>query len=1339
MNKSYAWAIAILAVSANYGCGKAPSEKAADARRSNLGVSPANWPQEGPAPIGPMVPISMNDDVTGAVHRIIVDPANSATIYAASVNGGVWKTTNADSVFGPGGSPPTRPHWDTHTDSFPSLTIGAMAIDPLNPQHLVAGTGERSNGLPPGAEGLVYVSTAGANSWGAPIDHPLLRGKRIRGIAVRGQIILAATVDPNQDSHGALLRSPDGGASWQSLGGTGGLPASIGSGFDVIVDPSSSDRFYALIADRGWGGSGLYLGTSGGTVWTRVSDNDSSSGGLAAILRAPGLNNGRLAVGPTGALAVALSALGRLAYVASSIDQGQNWTAMDLPSAPLDASPSGPPATKTNIATITRGSVPGGQNTTILVDAGVPHHLNGDSCRVRILDVSLPASVNPVNGEWIAVPYNDPATGGTPSTTKFILQSRLVPGGDGDGTTTPFNASGQGTWQCWQGPNGGGQGDPNLAIAVDPTNPKIVYVGGDASAIYLVRGDMNQPTSTAIPSAQWASLTGGTSGQVHVDIRDLTLDPSGQLLFMASDGGVFVRTNPRDASGLWSSLAGDLMSVEFRSIALDPLSHAIVGGTQDNGTPTELQSSTGTPVPWTQIEFADGVAVAAVNGHTTDPGSGKPVSYRYTSFQGSNDFELHTFDDTGAKISTQFLIDPNSATNSKLVVSTTPVVKHLNDVENFDWLSAIGVNRQFNPLASPQPNPQKWLLIAGHNQGVWESRDLGQTIALIAGSPTNARDFSYGHASNVEALWVTAENGGQTTLYSRLAAGDPLAPETSWSTFGNGAAAVVMSAGDPEIVYATAESRVYKVTHGGSVVDVTGDLALLSNGPFQGPGRLRSIVYVPSATNGDRVIVAASDGGVPGVFMMAVDNPGVWTRLGTNLPNANAMALDYDPVNQMLVVGTGGRGAWSLTGVTSLDRAPMALCKNMSVSADATCRANPAASDFNNGSTDPEGNPLTFTAIDPTTLLPKSIGPVSLGSYPVTIKATDSLGAAALCSPTLTVNDTTPPSLQVPPAKSVQTCADGLVVSVGQATATDTCAGSLVPTGQVITKNGVNLNPPIPVVNGQVTLSPGTYTVQWSVSDGANPPVRATQNVTVAAGIEVGQTFLLDDRAQLRSSGGGFAALLNSGTGTTRVGQDCRLAGVASRAAVTVLHRAVVAGNVVSGSTVTKDSDATITGTTTQNASVVLPALPSLPSFPPPTLGGFTVNPGPTQSKAPGSYSAASVVNGGTLILSAGDYYFQSFTINSGAIVRVAPTTRLFVRDSLQFNAPFLATTGSAVQPIFMGFAGTTLNLFALFNGTLVAPNASVVFGTGAGLTFTGSFFGRSFEVTPGSSLVCSL
>ncbi len=245
-----------------------------------------------------------------------------------------------------------------------------------------------------------------------------------------------------------------------------------------------------------------------------------------------------------------------------------------------------------------------------------------------------------------------------------------------------------------------------------------------------------------------------------------------------------------------------------------------------------------------------------------------------------------------------------------------------------------------------------------------------------------------------------------------------------------------------------------------------------------------------------------------------------------------------------------------------------------------------------------------------------------------------------------------------------------------------------------------------------------------------------TNQATIAC--EAGLSFLVDDRAQVQNGTGGPGDVNNNGTGSTRLSPDTRSGNVTSRAAVTIQHRSVVTGNVLSASTVTKDSDATVTGTITANGTVNLPPLPTLPAFPPPTAGSFTVNSG-TVSKPPGSYVSGQV-NGGTLVLSAGDYFFQSFTINSGVIVRATPTTRIFVQNSLTFNAAILATTGSSVQPIFLGYAGTTsVSLGARFDGTLVAPNASVVFGAGPTLTFSGSFFARTIEVAAGSTLACHL
>jgi len=362
-----------------------------------------------------------------------------------------------------------------------------------------------------------------------------------------------------------------------------------------------------------------------------------------------------------------------------------------------------------------------------------------------------------------------------------------------------------------------------------------------------------------------------------------------------------------------------------------------------------------------------------------------------------------------------------------------------------------------------------------------------------------------------------------------------------------------------------------------------------------------------------------------------------------------------------------------------------------------------------------------------------------LGTSTVALSIADASGFTSSDSAQITVQDTTPPTITLPTPAASSICANSATVTVGQATATDVRATGLTPTGQLISANGVAVVPPVPVVSGQAALRAGTNTIRWTVSDGHGNTTTRDQIVVVGSKIQAGLSFLLDDRAQMLNTSGGFAPVLSSGTGSTRIGQDCKTGGVISRGPVTVQHRAVVNGNVLSAGTVTKDGDATVTGTITGNGTVSLPALPTLPTCPAATLGGFTVNAGQTMTKPPGSYTNGTVINGGTLNLQSGDYFFQSLTINAGSTVRVPATTRVFVRDNMIYNAPFLATSGSAVQTVSLfGFAGTTtLSMTAAFNGSLVAPNATVLFGSGSGITYTGSFFGRTMEVNPGSTLVC--
>jgi hypothetical protein len=91
---------------------------------------------------------------SGLVADIAVSPAggSDSVAYIAPDDGGVWKTTD-------GGT-----SWTPLTDSMPSNSIGALALDPANPSIVYAGTGSPDNNGFMKAVGI-YRSANGGASW----------------------------------------------------------------------------------------------------------------------------------------------------------------------------------------------------------------------------------------------------------------------------------------------------------------------------------------------------------------------------------------------------------------------------------------------------------------------------------------------------------------------------------------------------------------------------------------------------------------------------------------------------------------------------------------------------------------------------------------------------------------------------------------------------------------------------------------------------------------------------------------------------------------------------------------------------------------------------------------------------------------------------------------------------------------------------------------------------------------------------------------------------------------------------------------------------------------------
>ena len=444
------------------------------------------------------------------------------------------------------------------------------------------------------------------------------------------------------------------------------------------------------------------------------------------------------------------------------------------------------------------------------------------------------------------------------------------------------------------GVHAGSQGSVHLSIAADPTNSNIVYVGGDRQPFFgegvpgsttffpnslgandfsgrLFRGD-----AAAAAASRWAALThsgAANNSSPHADSRDMAFDAQGNLI-EADDGGVYKRVSPRLTSGAWLSLNGNLQVTEYHGIAYDAVNNRVIGGAQDTGT-TEQRTLPG------------GIFDSVSTGDGGDPAVEDRVSatasVRYSSFQGFAQFRRRTFN--ASNVATFFTFPPLTPINAAPTIVGqfyTPLA--VNDA------GAAGANR----------------LVIGALNGVYESLDGGTTVdrlsllrinafrgdPLVYGLPGNPAYLLFGETINVQRR---AASGGAIELVATLAD------------------QVVDVSVDPD-----ASSRLFAMT--------TAVVSFSSTGaaPFNNitgtlvsglsPGALRSMAFIPGSN--DRLVVSADRG----VFV-ATETGGFsdWQRLGTGLPNAPVFELEYDLLDAVLVAGTLGRGAWTLTQFGTLD------------------------------------------------------------------------------------------------------------------------------------------------------------------------------------------------------------------------------------------------------------------------------------------------------------------------------------------------------------------------------------------------------------------------------------
>lgn len=247
-------------------------------------------------------------NVSGRIISIAFHPTDSNIIYVGAAGGGLWKTVDYGA------------HWTPLTDFLPSLAIGAIAINPQNPNRILIATGEGYSLLTEFSSGIgvlasndggqtfaltpltaalsqnfagmdihwsntdtskvcvatsfgVYFSSDGGNTFNYVLDR--LPSRMISDPVHPDTLYLAARYY-NANVPGGFFRSVNAGQSWTQIGN--GLPNGNEFGYaSIAVHPGYPNKLLLNMSKSILDGvgpmKGLYKSNNYGLTWTPISTN----------------------------------------------------------------------------------------------------------------------------------------------------------------------------------------------------------------------------------------------------------------------------------------------------------------------------------------------------------------------------------------------------------------------------------------------------------------------------------------------------------------------------------------------------------------------------------------------------------------------------------------------------------------------------------------------------------------------------------------------------------------------------------------------------------------------------------------------------------------------------------------------------------------------------------------------------------------------------------------------------------------------------------------------------------------------------------------------------------
>jgi photosystem II stability/assembly factor-like uncharacterized protein len=423
------------------------------------------------------------------------------------------------------------------------------------------------------------------------------------------------------------------------------------------------------------------------------------------------------------------------------------------------------------------------------------------------------------------------------------------------------------------------------AVAVDPTNPDIVYLGGSLCSIWKM-SDGTKATPQFLPISMPGHVCAEDTNpdaweldNVHPDVHALVFDPSNPgKLYVANDGGIAFTS---DGGNTWNKINNTIETTQFAKVCVDQNDGSIVGGMRDNGT-AEWQPGSRT---WKGRWVGDGGGCVA-NLHDPVPANRfMLVSAQYG--------DLKRIDGNGKVVQDNDLFDPGTdrAPYVDLLVADPSNPQRVYLGTQRVWRSTSGgAAKTWQPISGD--------VTAGAGNVVCaDNSTMDDFLTAIAVAPSASNVIYTASAGGV--LSVSKDDGASWQFLT-----SPILPHR-WAT------GLAIDPFDSNIVYVSfagfsritpqTPGHLFRSTDGGATwqrVDASVDAL---DTPFE------AVLALPLLPNLPNVLFVGTEFGV----LVTLDGGATWQPLRADqMPNVPVYDLAFDIPHLSLVAATHGRGIW---------------------------------------------------------------------------------------------------------------------------------------------------------------------------------------------------------------------------------------------------------------------------------------------------------------------------------------------------------------------------------------------------------------------------------------------